>query len=109
MTKQYKDYTKEEIRKIIAKRYNTSPINVYQLDSDYDDEYRIKSDDYQEITDRKHIEVVSVKTAIRNEEDFCENRNEWLWSVIETLLNEEELVQIGAYNKLAEDLFYREF
>lgn len=103
-----KTYTKEEIRKIVASKFKTSAMNVYQLDVDYDDEYRIKSDDNQEIADRKHIEVVNTITAIKNEADFS-GEKQFLLDTIEALLNEEELVQIGAYNKLADDLFYREF
>lgn len=102
-------YTKTEIRELVAKHYNTDPINVYQLDIDYDDEFRVKISEEQEIQDRKHIEVVSTMTAITNQEDFEADKNKFLKDVIEALLNEEELVQIGDYNKLAEDLFWREY
>lgn len=102
-----KTYTKDEIKELLKEEFNA--VDVYQLDCDYDDEYRVQISEEQEIQDRKHIEVVSAMTAITNEEDFESDKNQFLKDVIEALLNEEELVQIGAYSKLADNLFWREF
>lgn len=102
-----KTYTKDEIKELLKEKFNA--VNVYQLDCDYDDEYRVQISEEQEIQDRKHIEVVPTFTAILNEEDFQNDKNQFLKNVVEALLNQEELVQIGAYSKLAENLFWREF
>lgn len=97
-------YTKEEIKKLLKENFKAE--DVYQLETDYDDEYRVILSKNQEI--EKHIEVVSTMTAIENEADFG-NAKEFLLNVIESLLNKEEPVQIGAYTKLADNLFWREF
>lgn len=102
-----KTYTKEEIKNLLKENFKA--VNVYQLDCDYDDEYRVQISEEQEIQDRKHIEVVSLLTAIKNEEDFSENKHEFLSNIIEALVNEEEIVSIGDYSKLADNLFWREF
>lgn len=99
-----KDYTKEEVIKLL--KQNFEALAVYQLACDYDDEYRVLNSK-EEI---QQFEVVSTMTAITNEEDFQtdKDKNKFLKDVIETLLKEDELLQIGAYSKLAEDLFWRE-
>lgn len=101
-------YTKEEIKELLKKHYNAE--SVIQSEDDYEDEFHIllresNKNGFSSLT----VEVVSTMTAITNEEDFSENKNQFLKDVIEALLNEEELVQIGAYNKLADDLFWREY
>lgn len=101
-----KNYTKEEIKELLKNNYNA--VSVVQVESDYEDEYRVLFQD-DDIFKTVFCEVVSTMTAITNEEDFEVDKNKFLKDVIETLLNEEELIQIGAYNKLAEDLFWREY
>lgn len=102
-----KDYTKEEIKELLKQRYDA--VSVIQHEDDYDDEFHIlirKTND--EGFESEMVEVVSTMTAITNQEDFEAKKNQFLKDVIEALLNEEELVQIGDYNKLADDLFWRE-
>ena len=102
-----KNYTKEEIKKLLKKNFVAE--SVIQSEEDYEDEFHIliklPDDSFRD----RQIEVVSTMTAITNQEDFETDKNKYLKDVIEALLNEEELVQIGAYSKLAEDLFWREF
>ena len=100
-----KDYTKEEIKELLKKHYKAE--SVIQSEDDYEDEFHVlvNDDNFKDI----HCEVVSTMTAITNQEDFETDKNQFLRNVIEALLNKEELLQIGAYSKLAEDLFWREF
>lgn len=102
-----KNYTKEEIKQLLKKNFVAE--SVIQYKDDYEDEFhvliRLPDDSFRD----RHFEVVSTMTAITNEEDFESNKNKFLKDIIEALINEEELVQIGAYTKLAEDLFWREF
>ena len=101
-----KNYTKEKIKKLLKGRFTKG--EVFQTELDYNNEYNISFWEDEKVVDLKKVEVVSTMTAIKNEADFGDGK-EFLLNVIEALLNEEELVQIGAYSKLAEDLFWREF
>lgn len=101
-----KTYTKDEIKELLEKHYKAE--SVIQSENDYEDEFHILVDNDGNLKDI-HCEVVSTMTAITNEEDFESDKNQFLKDVIEALLNEEELVQIGAYSKLADNLFWREF
>lgn len=96
------EYAKSEIIKLLSKNFDAK--DVYQIPSDYDDEYHIKFKNNRE----KHIEVVSLKEAISNEVDFGDAL-EFYKNLVEAFVNNEEIVQIGAYTKLAENLFWREF
>lgn len=102
-----KTYTKEEVIELLQKKYKNG--EVYQTDCDYEDEYHISFWENDRVVNLKTVKVVSTMTAITNQEDFEADKNKFLKDVIEALLNEEELVQIGDYNKLAEDLFWREY
>lgn len=95
-------YAKLDIIELLSKNFNTK--DVYQVSSDYDDEYHIKFKNNRE----KHIEVVSLKEAINNEKDFGDTL-EFYKDLVEAFINGEEIIQIGAYTKLAENLFWREF
>mgnify|MGYP003571275704 CR=1 FL=1 len=96
------EYAKSEIIELLNKNFDAK--DVYQIPSDYDDEYHIKFKNNRE----KHIEVVSLKEAISNEADFGDAL-EFYKNLVEAFVNNEEIVQIGAYTKLAENLFWREF
>lgn len=96
------EYAKSEIIELLNKNFDAK--DVYQIPSDYDDEYHIKFKNNRE----KHIEVVSLKEAISNEADFGDVL-EFYKNLVEAFVNNEEIVQIGAYTKLAENLFWREF
>lgn len=48
-------------------------------------------------------------TAITNEEDFAEDKNEFLKEIIQILVSDPPLLEIGAYTRLANDLFLREY
>ena len=101
-----KNYTRDEVKELLKGRYQKG--EVFQTELDYNNEYNISFWEDEKVVDLKKVEVVSTMTAIKNEADFGDEK-EFLLNVIESLLNEEELVQIGAYTKLAEDLFWREF
>ena len=101
-----KSYTKDEVKELLQENFKA--FSVYQLDCDYEDEYRVQILEEQEIQDRMHVKVVSTLTAIKNEADFSDDNNYWK-DIVEILLSGEELVQIGAYTKLADDLFWRAF
>ena len=96
------EYAKSEIIELLSKNFDAK--DVYQIPSDYDDEYHIKFKNNRE----RHIEVVSLKEAISNEADFGDVL-EFYKNLVEAFVNNEEIVQIGAYTKLAENLFWREF
>lgn len=96
------EYAKSEIIELLSKNFDAK--DVYQIPSDYDDEYHIKFKNNRE----RHIEVVSLKEAINNEADFGDAL-EFYKNLVEAFVNNEEIVQIGAYTKLAENLFWREF
>lgn len=96
------EYAKSEIIELLSKNFDAK--DVYQIPSDYDDEYHIKFKNNRE----RHIEVVNLKTAINNEADFGDTL-EFYKNLVEAFVNNEEIVQIGAYTKLAENLFWREF
>lgn len=99
-----KTYTNEEIMELLKANFNA--FDVFQVPEDYNDEYRVVFGANQE--NEKHIEVVSTIVAVRNEADFSDDNDYWK-DICEILLSDEELVQIGAYTKLADDLFWREF
>ena len=105
MAKTYKDYSKEEIKELLKQAEN-----VVQHKDDYDDEFHILIKKGEDLFESETVEVVSAMTAIRNEDDFSDSLDrQFLFDTIEALLNGEELLQIGAYDKLADDLFWREF
>lgn len=108
MAKTYKDYSKEEIKELLKQHYKAE--NVVQHKDDYDDEFHILIKKGEDLFESEKVEVVSAMTAIRNEDDFSDSLDrQFLFDTIEALLNGEELLQIGAYDKLADDLFWREF
>lgn len=102
------EFSKSEIIELLNKNFDAK--DVYQIPSDYDDEYHIKFKNNRE----KHIEVTDLKTAIQNEADFGDAL-EMYKNLVEALINNEDIVQIGAYTKLADsgkmadNLFWREF
>lgn len=95
------EYSKREIS---IKLVDYFQAGTYQLKEDYDNEYYVIGKD-----EDKHIEVVNTKVAISNEEDFAQNKNEFLWDVIEKFIDNGEPEEIGAYKKIAKNLYYREF
>ena len=101
-----KTYTKEEIINLLQDVFKKG--EVYQTDIDNDDEFHISFWEKGRVKDLKTVEVVSTILAIKNEADFTpQDKTEFLTNVIEALLNGGELVQIGAYTKLADNLFWR--
>lgn len=96
-----KKYNKKEIIEILKEYFNAE---IFQIKEDYDDEYRFIIDG-----DEKHIEVVDTLTAIKNVEDFEDNKNEFLWEIIKDLIKFKEIPKIAFYTKIAKDLYYREF
>lgn len=99
-----KIYTRDEVKELLKGRFPKG--EVFQTELDYNDEYNISFWEDEKVVDLKKVEVVSTMTAIKNEADFGDGK-EFLLNVIEALLNEEELLKIGAYAKLADDLFWR--
>lgn len=78
---------------------------IIQSPKDYPDEYTVlykKKEEYIE----KHIEVVTRKVAVRNELDFGDddNNKEFLQDIAE----QEEPKYIGAYRRIAKNVYYRE-
>lgn len=109
MAKTYKDYSKEEIKELLKQHYKAE--SVVQYEDDYNDEFHIliRTGEIHDF-ESKTVEAVSTMTAVRNEDSFSDSHDrQFLFDTIEALLNGEELVQIGAYNKLADDLFWREY
>jgi hypothetical protein len=102
-----KTYTKKKITNLLQCVFKEG--EVYQTDLDNDDEFHISFWEKGRVKDIKTVEVVNTLAAIKSEADFTpQNKTDFLTNVIEALLNEEELVQIGAYTKLADNLFWRE-
>lgn len=78
---------------------------IIQSPKDYPDEYTVlykKKEEYIE----KHIEVVTRKVAVKNELDFGDDdsNKEFLQDIAE----QEEPKYIGAYERIAKDVYYRE-
>lgn len=78
---------------------------IIQSPKDYPDECTAlikKNKEYIE----KHIEVVTRKVAVRNELDFGDDdsNKEFLQDIAE----QEEPKYIGAYERIAKDVYYRE-
>lgn len=105
-----KTYTKEEIKGLLKDLYNAE--FVLQLTSDYDDDYRIfKKTQGKDTYSVTCVETVSFTTAVLNEAEAgtYEVQIDLLKRAVIALTKNEEVLQIGNYEKLAEDLYVREY
>lgn len=78
---------------------------IIQSSEDYPDEYtvfKIKRGEYIE----EHIEVVTREVAVRNELDFGDDDSNK--EFLEYIAGQEEPKYIGAYERIAKDVYYRE-
>ena len=101
-------YSEEQVMKLLKRQYNTAE-SVIQYEQDYCNEFHILARKENGCFEDTHVEVVNTKVAISNEEDFASNKNEFLWDIIETLIDKKELTEIGCYKKLADNLYWREY
>lgn len=78
---------------------------IIQSPKDYPDEYTVlikKNKEYIE----NHIEVVTREVAVRNELDFGDDDSNKKF--LEYIAGQEEPKYIGAYKRIAKDVYYRE-
>ena len=94
---------KKAIREKLKKKLKA--FTIVQSPKDYPDEYTAlvkKNKGYIE----KHIEVVAREVAVRNELDFGDDDSNK--EFLEYIAGQEEPKYIGAYERIAKDVYYRE-
>lgn len=96
---------KEEIKNLLEEAY--SGYSVYQTKADRVNEYHLIRLNGTYI-DTKFVEVVDTYRAIEKESD-CSGAKSFLLNVIEALLNGKKFSKIGAYSRLCDDLYWKEF
>lgn len=100
----YKTYTKEEIKELLKKYLKEEGDKIAKIEECGDKYIACYKIDNRPIT--LEIEVVDTLTAIENEEPRLQkDKNDFFWSIIERLAKGKDLIQIGSYNKLAENLY----
>lgn len=106
MAKTYELYTEEEKLSLLRDYFGRE---VVHWQHDNDNEYHIIPVNPE--NGNRFIEIVSIKEAINHEKEVW-NKEEFLEDLVESLVNElneeEELLQIGAFTKIANDIWYRE-
>ena len=98
-----KTYTNKEIKELLRSEFDA--IEISQDENSYDDEFIVSAYDEYGRESTGVVEVVNTLTAIKNENDFSDD-NDFLIDTIEHLIN-GALEEIGAYTKLAENLYWR--
>lgn len=106
MAKTYEFYTEEEKLSLLRNYFGRE---VVHWQHDYDNEYHVIPVNQE--NGNKKIEIVNTKVAIEHEKAAFD-KEEFLEDLVEALVNElngeEELLQIGAFTKIANDIWYRE-
>ena len=95
------------MKKIIKDKLKTKlkAFTIVKSKKDYPDEYTVlwkKKGEYIE----RHIEVVTRKVAVTNELDFGDDDSNR--EFLKDIATQEEPKHIGAYNRIAKDVYYRE-